>query len=261
MANAAILYDNLAKTAAIQPSSQEINMPAELLLDPHVQNRWRSLTGSASFVADLGSLVSIDTAGVFGLTGGASTVVRIRLSATDDTGLTGDAGDTGGLVSGSAYFDHRYGSLVWPKTAAASCRYVRVDITDPDAGYVEAGRIVAGVRTVFAHNFGWDWSLGRVDRSARQKSRGGQTHIWNDNAYRVLGLRFPWVTEAQRYGLVETIDLLNGQHDDVLFMTDPSSTNVARDSIWGLITESGPNTLAPGLTDVFGKQYTIEERL
>ena len=49
-----------------------------------------------------------------------------------------------------------------------------------------------------------------------------------------------WITEAQTNGALEQINLLNGRRLPVLFIMNPASTNLGRDSIFGLIQESSP---------------------
>lgn len=261
MANAAVLYANMADTATIGASSQELTMPASTILTPHVSERWRSLTNSSFFVLDLGALKTLDTVMVRGLTMSASGLARLRLSTVDSSGAAGDVLDTGALANqATPYFDLDYGAFVYPLPAAVSARYVRFGQSDPASTYVEAGAICVGLRTGFTYNFVPGASLGYVDRSRSTVTSGGQTLIWIDNKYRKLVLNFDWVTSAQRYGLIEAMDRVNGQHSNVLCITDTASTNLARDSIWGLVDNLTPVTI-PQVIDIFGKQISISERL
>lgn len=261
MANAALAYLNLADSGNISTSSQAITMPISNLQTPHVLIRWRSVINDAYFVIDLLSVQSVDTVMLRGLTLGTNGTVRLRLSATDPTGATGELLDTGLVTTGTTEnYDADYGSFVYVLSAAVNARYVRIDLADADSTYVEAGRVFVGKLTRFTYNYNWGWSLGYVDRSARPKSRGGQTLVLEDNQYRVLNVDFGWVSSAQRYGIVESVDRVNGQHTDVLLVTDTESENLARDSIWGLVSNLTP-VVNPALADIFGKSYQIEERL
>jgi hypothetical protein len=91
-------------------------------------------------------------------------------------------------------------------------------------------------------------------------SSGGQTLIFVDNVYRQLVLNFDFVTSDQRYGLIEIIDRVNGQHVNLLCIIDTESGNLPRDSIWGLVSSLAPVT-TPDVIDIFGKQISINERL
>lgn len=261
MANAAIVHDNMADDGTITASSQELTMPASTILTEHVSDRWRSLTNNDFFVLDKGNLTVADTVMVRGLTAGATATARLRLSTVDASGAAGDVIDTGALANqATAYFDLDYGAFVYVLSTPVAFRYVRLDLHDPTATYVEAGAICVGTRTAFTYNFVPGASLGWVDRSRSAPTSGGQTLIWVDNKFRKLVLNFDFVTSAQRYGLIEAMDRVNGQHVNVLCITDTASVNLARDSIWGLVDNLTPVT-TPQVIAVFGKQISISERL
>jgi hypothetical protein len=260
MANAAIAYSNLADAGNLSTSSQSPTMPIANLQNPHIAVKWRSTVNDAYFIVDLLSAQSIDTILVRGIEASVSATIRVRVSLADSSVAVGELADSTALADGSAYFDLDYGALVYTLAAPVTARYVRVDITDSAASYVEAGRLFVGLRTTFTYNYNWGWSLGYTDRSIKIKSRGGQTLVLPDNSFRTITVDFGWVSSAQRYGIVETVDRINGQNTDILLITDTASTNLARDSIWGLAT--GISTITnPALADIFGKQYQIEERL
>lgn len=261
MANAAIAHENLADAGSLTATSEAFLLPVLNLQDPHIGRRWRSETGSESCILDLGAMTSIDTIRLSGLTGSVGETVRLRLSTVDTSGAAGDVLDTGILASGAtAYFDIDYGTLCYLLAAPTSCRYVRIDLADVGADYVEAGRLFVGLREAFTYNFVPGATIGWVDRSKRQEARGGQTLIWNDNSYRQVEINLEWVTEAQRYGIVETLDRVNGQNTDVLLILDTDSDNLARDSIWGLVSDLTPVAFT-NLIGIFTKQYRVKERL
>jgi hypothetical protein len=255
MANAAIAYNNLADAGVIVASDQELTLPASNLQNPHVARRWRSRFAPAFALVDLGAATPIDTVALFGMTLGAAGTVRARISSSDATGAAGDVFD-----SGTVPVDANYGTYIGLLGAPASGRYVRFDLADTGAAFVEAGRVFVGTRTAFTYNHIYGWQRGWVDRSVRTKTRGGQTQIWNDNQYRTLDLTFDFVTEAQMNDLVEAIDVANGQRKDVLMIRDPASSNLARDSIWGLISDLTPAS-QPTFFDIYSREYKLEERL
>lgn len=260
MANAAIAYLNLADRGSVSASSQELQMPAERLLSPHIGERWRSRGNSAFIVADLGTAVTLDTLCLFGLTLSDAATVHLRVSTIDPSGAAGDVFDSGMLASrATAYFDSAYGALVYPLPAPVEARYVRFDLSDPVASFVEAGRVAAFLRESFTINFAYGWQVQWVDRSAVQKTRGGQSLVWRDNSYRVATLSFEYVEPGQRYGLVEAIDRVNGRHVDVLMMIDAASDNLARDTVFGLVSDLTP--VVQSVFEHFSKQYKVEERL
>lgn len=260
MANAALVIDNQADGGSVGASSQVLVMPASNLLTPHPSERWRSLGSSAYFVLDKGASILADTVGLFGLTCGTNATIRLRLSSIDATGAAGDVLDIGPLSNGDPSFDIDYGSFVHRLAAPAAWHYTRVDIDDPDADFVEAGRIVDGLSESFAYNFAPGGSVQFVDRSRVAPTSSGMTLIWDDNHFRRADLNFQWVNEAQRYGLIERMDRVCGRRRNVLLMTDTDSTNLPRASIYGLVTDITPVTFGV-IFDLFGKQLRIDERI
>lgn len=261
MANAAIVISNLADGKSAVASSQALTMPISNLFTPHPSERWRSLVNSAYFVFDKGAAISADTVMVGGLTCGANATIRVRCSTIDATGAAGDVYDSGVLATGTTNFDIRYPSTFVKRLAApASYRYVRVDISDPDAAYVEAGAIVDGLSEAFTYNFTPGGSIQYVDRSRIGQTSSGLTLPWVDNTFRRADISFNWVTEAQRNGLIEDLDRVNGRHKNVLLITNPDSTSLPRATLFGLMTDITPVTYGP-IFDLFGKQLRIEERI
>lgn len=260
MGNAAIVLDNNADDGTVTASSQALVMPASNLFTPHPSERWRSLSGAAWIVLDKSSAISADTIGLFGLTVGANATLRCRLSSVDATGTAGDKGDTGVLSSGDARFDVEYGSFVNRLAAPELYRYVRFDIVDPDADYAEAGCILDGLAETFDYNFAPGGTIQHVDRSRVSPTSSGMTLTWNDNTFRRLDLSLNWVSAAQRYGVIERLDRVKGRKRNILLMTDTDSTNMPRDSIYGLVTDQTPISWGP-VFDIFGKQLRIDERI
>lgn len=253
MGNAALLYRNLADDAVISASSELVLAPGSKVQNPDIARKWRSASSGDWLLADFGALTSMDTVAVIGLT---ATTCRVRLSSTDPTGVAGDIYD-----SGVDAVDQDYLQAIVLIGAPVSARFLRIDLTNGTAGatYVEAGRLVAGLRSRFGINFGFGWSKGYVDPSILTKTRGGQTQVSAETSYRVLDLTFEMVSPSDRRGFIETVDRVNGKKLGVLFVLDDESSDLAFDTIWGLVSELTPVT-QPYL-DRFSKQYRIEERL
>lgn len=259
MANAAIAYRNLADDGTVSASTAEPAMPVSRLQNEHVGKRWRSTAEPGYVILDLGSSMSIDTIALLGMTAAAGASCQVRASASDAT-VTGSLSfDSGSLSDGGAYFDTDYGALVYIRSSPVSTRYVRIDITDTPASYVEAGRLFVGLREAFTYNFAPGAGVTWADRSRKTISAGGQTLIFPDNKVRSVDLNFEWVTAAQREGLIESIDRINGQSIDVLMILDTDSDSLPRDTIFGLISAPAPNLYSP-IADIFSRAYRIEER-
>lgn len=245
MKTARIGYINKADTAALSVSSQVLLAPVLRLQDPHVGVRWQGLSGSDWFVVDLGAVQAIDCVRIMGLT---ATTARIRYATSDPT--VGDVADTGVVAVDQAL-------LTFTDIRSVQARYVRVDLTAPN--YCAAGRVFVGELAAFGINFSWGWSRKWVDPSTRKKTEGGQTRINRREKYRVFTLAFDFLSDAEANGFVDDIDRINGLCDDVLFVTDPESTDLERDSIWGLMADLSPTPQQ--FIDRWTKTYTIEQRL
>lgn len=251
MAIATIGYVNLADDATLTASTAGTLTPASNLQQFDVARTWQGASGGTDYcVADLGSAQSVNAVAVMGL---VADTIRVRLSSADASGAAGDLYD-----SGTVSVDQTYLQYVVYLANAVNARYARVDLVKSGAD-VEAGRLFVGTVTQFSANFSWGWHRGRVDRSIRSQTDGGQTVIRRRDNPRTLDVTFDFLTDAEAVGIVESIDAANATHTDVLLMADPESANLARDTIWGLVTELTPVT-NPNF-NINSKQYKIEQRL
>lgn len=253
MANACIAYNNLVDTApVITATSSNLLLPVSNITNPHVARKWRGTTGQTgdSIIIDLGSLQSIDTIACMGLN---ADYVHINVSAVDPTGVAGE------LYTNTWMVDRRYNSQI-ALFSVVSGRYIRIDVyNNVSPFFSEVGRVFVGLRTQFKYNFVKGWSRTWNDTSLRSKTRGGQTQVFPDVVFRTFDVSFDFLTQDDRDGFVEDVDRVNALKTDVLFVTNPNSSNLSRDSVWGLMTSLTP-VVQPSI-GTFTKQYTIEERL
>lgn len=259
--NAAIAYLNLADEGIITASSSTSLSPPSILQNPHVVRKWRAVGNNEALVVDLGSQHSIDTVALMGVNLTAAGTSRLRVSTADTSGQDGNAYNG---ASAAGRVDPKYGRLILMAPAPVTGRYVRVDIADTSLSYVEAGRLFVGLRNQFRCNYSSGWSKLWQDRSRRVQSRGGQTYVDPDNMVSEIQVAFNWISESERYTFVDDLDRLNGGHTDVLLMLNPTSSNLGRDSIWGLPSETSPVVHVPGFDgneQIFSKTYKITERL
>lgn len=251
MANACIAYTNLVDTAPIiTATSSNLLLPVSNITNPHIARKWRGTTlGADSVVIDMGAPVSFDVIGAFGLT---CTQIDFRASLVDPTGSAGEV-----YAPPIGIVDQAYHARVKVAPSVLSARYFRFDCYA--TSYAEIGRIFIGLKTQFQYNFVKGWSRTWNDLSLRSKTRGGQTQVFPDSTFRTYDVSFDFLTQADRDGFVEDIDRVNALKTDVLFITDPDSTNLARDSVWGLMASLSP--VVQPYVGTYTKQYTIEERL
>lgn len=251
MANACIAYTNLADTASvITATSANLLLPVSNVINPHIARKWRgAVVGGDSVIVDMGATVSFDTIAAFGLTG---TTIALKASSVDFSGIAGDMASSGALT-----FDQNYKSQLYLLPSPAGARYFRFDLVGPST--VEIGRIFIGVRKQFAYNYVKGYTRTWNDLSLRTKTRGGQTQIFPDAVFRTYSVSFDFLKDSDRIGFIEDIDRVNALKSDVLFVTDPNSANMSRDSVWGLMSQLTP--VVQPYVGTYTKSYQIEERL
>jgi hypothetical protein len=265
MANPALLYENKADSGTLTASSWIASAPPSVLQNHHVRRRWMGRDGDTEqLVLDFGALTSIDTIALFGLagffSGGAqrnlseNCIRRVRVSTVDPQ--AGDVHDSG---AAAGFIKSAYASLVELLATPQMARYVAVDLSEAGAEALLGGRFVAGLRNPFTYTFSWDWAEGYVDLSRRKKSAGGQLFIERDDRYRILEMTFDWVSEADRRGFLNEMDRINGMSRDILIIIDPASTDLTRDTIWGVPPDL--SRFRQRQLGLFNKTLSIEERL
>lgn len=268
MGNLSLAYANLADDAASIVASSALTLaPASRLQNPHVARKWRTEGGASAFlIIDLGGSYSVDTFALLGMSGlfgsternlSSAAVTRVRLSSADTSGQAGDVFDS---TSAAGRIDEGYGALIVLMDEAESGRYVRIDFSEAGASFLEAGRLFIGTRHEFEVNFAPGWSRAYVDRTRKTEGRGGQVFMDVGESYRTIELNLEFVSEDERNGVVEEIDRVNGEHVDMLVITDPDSDNLGRDCLWSFIDGNRP-VIQPYVIDVFTKSYRFRERL
>jgi hypothetical protein len=110
------------------------------LQDPQQRRRARLMGSSATITADLGTEVPVDCIALISTTLGAGALVQARLSNVANFSVT--LADTG-LVNAEAQ-DESQGNVVLVFPAPVTARYLRVDLTDGAAPYMDIGLLVAG---------------------------------------------------------------------------------------------------------------------
>lgn len=264
--SSAILYENLVDSGIVTASSWIASAPPSTLQNKHVTRRWQgSNTASEYIVVNWSESQTIDTIGLFGaacIVQGTlipfpdTGTIRIRVSSFDNTGLTGDLYDSGDIVG---LISSKYSSLInLQSTPLVGAKTVRIDISEATAEAILAGRFVVGLRNTFTVNFDFNWTYGYMDLSRIRKSAGGLTFVDRDDKYRVLNLTYASLDPTDRYGFIQELDRINGMSDDVLFIIDSNSSELSRDSLWGLLQDMSPPS-QPNFA-YFQKVFKIEER-
>jgi hypothetical protein len=239
--NIAAAWTNIALTATLTASSEAAGMLVTKLQQEDTKRNWRTgATTTASVLATYSTNQSADTFFMANTNLTAAGIARVRLSSTDATGAAGDIWDSN-PTSVPGQVDPNYkDALILASSVKSGFKYERWDLTDTSLTYLEAGFKFTSTRTQFDYNYSWGDGRTRVDPSIYATTKGGQTKIKSRTPFWRWEIPMGWITQAQKNGAIEQINLLNGRKLPVLFIMNPASTNLGRDSIFGLIQDSFP---------------------
>lgn len=262
--NVAASWLNRITAATLTSTTAATAMPITQLQQEDTRRTWRGTGGAGvleSIYFDLGSAIAgIDNVDLMFTNLAAGDATRCRLSVADPTCVT----NTYDSTSIAGRVDSNYYDLHFLTTPVSNPRYGRIDITRA-AGAAEAGFLFAGPRTQFTYNRDWGDQRTVVDPSEHKKTRGGLTRTISKPKFRRWEFNIGSLTETQRWSVAEAIDLANGITSPILFFMDPSSTNLGRDTIFGLLTETSPvasiQGFGPDGLPMYSRSYKIDERL
>jgi hypothetical protein len=141
-------------------------------------------------------------------------------------------------------------------------RHLKIELFDAAnaAGYVQAGRLIAGPAWQPAINLQYGWHLAQVDESRKTRSRGGQTYVDAMPRFRRLTFDLAHMREDEAWGYAYELDRIKGVGGDLLVMIDPAkTTHLHRQTVYGSLTESAP--ISNPQFGLFSKPFTVEELL
>lgn len=235
MANVILGYRDRVAGGTVTASTELPTLPAVNLRHPFLSpNRWRSTANAASILVDFGASYTIGCVALLKTNGTAAATFRLRLSASSD--LSTPTYDTGSpeILAG---VDPDYGHLIHVLAAPAAGRYLGLGLTDSSLSYIEAGRLWAGTKFQPTHNFEFGVRDAMLDSTRFAAAEGGQTWVETGVTQREIRLSLPALTTSEIRGDIDALRRL-GRGQDVLAVLDPASSNLGRDSIFGLITDN-----------------------
>jgi hypothetical protein len=256
--NAALAWVNLFNSAVVTASSSATTTPATNLQIADIATKWRGTGGTADNVT--ATWASDQTADTFMFNGMGSTFLAtgtVRLQ-----GFNAAAAQVFDTTTQAGIVDPLYGYAIH-LLASQTFRSLKWTFSQAGASYIEGGRAFVGIRTQFTYNMAPGASRQWMHNTKKAKSSGGQTKVDRSSPGKARIVRFNlgWVDETQRWALHEAMHIANGDHTDVLYIGDTASTNLGRDSQWGLL-DSVPEVVQPfTIADLYAVQYQHEERL
>lgn len=260
MGNGVFAYRNLADAGMVTVSScLTLTPPARLTAQfPIVAKKCRNQgENSWSIFVDLLSVQAADTFMIAGLNLGGSAISRARFSTSDASVETADSYDSG---EAAGRIDNKYGMLVIRDPSALPGRYVRFDVSQTGVPYIEGGRTYVGPSSEVTYNFAPGWSRDRIDHSKLTESEDGDVYVDRRRKRRSIDFSLDFLTEEEANGFVEDMSYRNGASDDVLFILDPESPNLGRDSYWGLLAGGQPIAAPFAIPDIYSRRFSIRER-
>ena len=260
----AIAFRNLAAdgSATILASSSLVLTPPSILQDPLIARKWRGRLGESEYLTiDLGSAQEIDTVLLRGLNLTAAGVTRLRISTADTSAQDGSAYDSG---AAAARVDPVYATLLFLLTVPVTGRYIRLDLNEPGADYIEAGRLAVFKRHVLEFGISFGPNDRWIDRSGETESDGGQDYIDEDVSRRCWTMSIPLMSETFANDVWDELDRTIGIRHDFLVIRNVNGANLGRDSLWGRRKQIAGITQPNAFVDehgAFSTSFEIYERL
>jgi len=255
-------------------------LPVTNLQDIQIVKVWRSNSAtSAEINIDLGSQKIMDFFALIAHNLTTSATVRWRLSNDNFSTTLYDSGTLDAWAPVEQFGGSPWGVFTWGGLPLADtislynastftllpsaqiARYIKLNIADSTnaAGYVEAGRLIAGPAYQPTINYSNGVGFEFVDDSRVTKSRGGQVFVDEVRKYRRVTFTLNHLPESEIFNNVfNNIDRIKGVSKDVLVIPQPSdSATWLTQNIYGRLAEVGPienTTLAR-----YSRTITIEE--
>ena len=217
---------NRADEATLTTGSQVASLPVTNLQDRQIVKPWRTTTTATASTWVRAAFTQPQVVGVVALIRhNFSQGSRWRIRVGDDPSFATAAYDSGWVDVWPQF--EEFGALPWgvfqwgglvPQEVAAQitlsayhllplpvvAQQLRIDIDDASnpAGYLQAGRLVAGPAYRPSRDMLYGWSIGFEDPSVVSKSRGGQTWIDVQERFRVLRFTLSNLNETEAFGNV-----------------------------------------------------------
>jgi len=277
-----ILHDNKIDAATMAASSTAGTLGPDNLRDRALKKTARTtgVTGEW-WRAGFGEATTISTVALWNHNLTAAATIRVRISDSADmsspvfdttfdawAGIYGvdeiglDLCGLDGTPILSALNDFKYYRVI-RLGASYNGLYLRVDIDDATNadGYIQAGRLIAGVGWQPSKNFSNGWSLDWIDPSAQVDMDDGG--IWFDkrDKYRVLTLPFSYAEKADAMGGFDDLKRIVGHSRDILVMPFPAAetSEQYRTSLYGVPLRGGVSAIRQDRLNQFVIDMKIRE--
>ena len=253
---AAFLWDDRVRSAVSVTSvggTPVASMPVANLLDPQPRHRARWIGSTASILVDFGADTTIEAAALISTNLLAGATVRWRVGALDtgvvDAATDADAGGNEALI-----------------TAAATGRYLQVDVNAPGALTVDIGRLVAGPLWRLAHGPAYGLQEGRaiLDRRDRNALTGAEFAVPALANPRVGRFTLPLLSAAEVRGDHRRMLRALGAAGEALWLPEVGLAQVEMNAraVWGAVAVPGEDGAATRDSPVgWSRTFRVVERV
>lgn len=282
MARLHLLFDAPSDLGTYSGGSWETGLPLANLVNQQPTKVARSTDAdeaSTRFVIDHASARQFSMFALINVNLSSAATVRIRVSQNadgssptlDKTIAYGEANVVWGSLpwgsfpwSGFIEDEQPGGPIVFykhPSTVAG--RYVLVDISDESnaAGYVQAGRFMAGQAFVPQINMAYGAGGQFIDESRQSRSVGGQLYTDKKPKRRRFQCALNFLTEAESWGSMYDMQRKLGISGALLLVYDPedAAAIIKRRTIYGHMTDLSPIVTENASSSPYSFSLTVEE--
>ena len=277
-----ILYDNRVDEGTMSASSEAGGLGADNLQDRLLSKVART-TGVAAewWRADFGQTEAVSTVALWNHNFTVNATVRVRLS--DNADMSSPVYDVTDYAWPSIYgFDEIGWDMdgfdgtpdlsvlnafkpytVFRLGATYEARYLRLDIADSTntAGYLQAGRLIAGIGWQPNRNFSFGWSIQWKDPSKQTRMESGATWVDRREKRRIVTIPFNFATETDAYAGFYDLNRIVGHSREILVLPFPDAT-VARQyktTVYGLPAVDGTGPMVQKKLNVWTTTLKVEE--
>jgi hypothetical protein len=262
MTNALFGFDNRALGGTFTVSAAVAGLGPDQLADPHgaTATSWQTPAGTTSGWVRLDAGAAVGW-GAFALCNTNLTpAATLRWRLSDDAAFATAIYDSGTL-GGAVVAGYRQAVHVLP--SAVTARYLRFDIADPGnpAGFLRAAQLYAGPVVRPARNIGYETAFARAVDAPAITTRGGQEFPILRHTRRSWRIALPSLGEDEVWPLVDALQLAAADGRNVLFLPFPEGQQIARDAVFGRLTDAAPITWPHPTPIRRAWSCTITERL
>jgi hypothetical protein len=236
MAKPIFMYDDKLRTAVLTASSFLELLAPSLLQNYNLHVGWRAVPGveDVTLFADLGASTTIGVMALLEFNGNPGASFRVRMSNSDPTAGTGEVYDSGTLTGA---FDPLFRHFVHLLPAPAAARYLRLDISQPSAEFIQAGGWVAGPTWQTSCSYKHGFSLGAEDADTITVTLGGSEWVTEGFSRRRFRGEWPRLTKAEVDTHGAFITQVVGRRLPILLIKDPAGDNLGLETIFGRLQD------------------------